>query len=748
PTLTAEIKEALLPQNRYPDVVKRDKVPYQGSFEEIAAHAVKNDIGKIANQIMTAVTLRWETVLMPEEKKEGYLQQVAKYYRAILAKDAEARRQVAEGRIPPRYRTQIEAIANLPQKLSSQQIETALQQMRDVQFRIVGDLSNELQVAVDGPKSALRPDANVLSACKEIGGYQPVTWLGARDKSRNPQVYRTKPYESNNYGPVDRMIQVANEKWQQSPLIARPAVQFRGFFSEANHPQMAEIAQEIKETYNDYLKRARSLSELKNENPELIDPYIEVTSTKSHRTIYLTRLERFVALESGFFSKDKPFPIDLRLANNTFNREIPNSLVAVATIERDGKTIEKPIAAVAIASTEQHNLKTGLKLTQGMAAIQPGITSERIDGIYRSLDEYVDMVRQEHPESERRALAAALWYSTHTRDEYQTKKALLAFKLFPNEAVKQLEELQFTQLKVVGLHFRTNEYGNRQWRGEEVNCAIALHPIPDKAGKLEHKRVIEVEGKVLAPLTSESPALPVGTKFRAEIVAEPSSAVVATTPKGNSLKIRQVKNFAYGEREWQGEEQPLTVALVKNSRGREVPLVTVEENALGVLDRESEVKLRERNLLNGKGFTLVSRLENSPPTTAQVCVKPETVLYPWQQKEQERQLEVKRAVYRERYEVYAAQVLNNSAITCAASQEVDVEVAILAYAQTNNPHEVAIILSQSDQVREWRASVPDSRSWNEYVKQAQDYIRYVQADAHKRWRQISPERQLEEELSH
>jgi hypothetical protein len=86
PTLSAEIKEALLPENRYPDVVKRDKLPYQGNFEEIAVSAVNNDIGKIANQIMIAVTLRWETVLMPEEKKAGYVQQVTQYYRDILAK--------------------------------------------------------------------------------------------------------------------------------------------------------------------------------------------------------------------------------------------------------------------------------------------------------------------------------------------------------------------------------------------------------------------------------------------------------------------------------------------------------------------------------------------------------------------------------------------------------------------------------------------------------------------------------------
>ncbi len=65
PALSAEIKEALLPQNRYPDVVKRDKVP----------------------------------------------------------------------------------------------------------------LSNELQVAVDGPKSALRPDRRILSACSEIGGYL-LGWQG------------------------------------------------------------------------------------------------------------------------------------------------------------------------------------------------------------------------------------------------------------------------------------------------------------------------------------------------------------------------------------------------------------------------------------------------------------------------------------------------------------------------------------------------------------------------------------------
>ncbi len=443
------------------------------------------------------------------------------------------------------------------------------------------------------------------------------------------------------------MIQAANEKWEQSRLIARPAFQFRGFFSAVSDPKIAEIAQEIKATYNDYLKKARSLEELKQENPELIDPYIEVTSTKSQRTIYLTRIDRFRALESALSPKDKLFSLDCRLVNNTLEREIPNSLLPLATVSVDGKPVECPIGAVAISSVEAHNLKGGMKLTQGLAAIQPGITQERSDGIYRALDEYVDRVRQEHPPSERQALAAALWHHAHTRDEYQTKKALLAFKLFPDEVVKQLEELQFRDLKVVGLHFPTNEYGNRQWRGEEVDCEIAVTTIPERSGQWSQKRVIKVEGKVLAPLTSESPALAVGTRFQASILAQGSSGVIATTPEGNTLKIGQIKNFAY----------------------------------------------------------------------------------------------------RERYQAYASDVLKNSALIGSSRQEIDIRVAIRAYADGKESQEVVAILSQSEHVLQWRATVPHALSWDEYVRQAKEYVRVIQNEAYERFQRQQPEKLKLQEIS-
>lgn len=158
------------------------------------------------------------------------------------------------------------------------------------------------------------------------------------------------------------MIGVANQKWRESLLIPRPVNQFRGFFPEVNNQNLTEIAIEIKETYNDYLKSARSLEDLKNQHPELREPYIEVTSTKSQRTLCLTRLDRFGTLESSFFSQDKQFPVDLQLVNNKIDREIPKSLLAVATLDLEGKSVEQPIGAIALSSVEEYNLKAGINM--------------------------------------------------------------------------------------------------------------------------------------------------------------------------------------------------------------------------------------------------------------------------------------------------------------------------------------------------------------------------------------------------
>ncbi len=729
PNLSSEIKESLRTENRYPDVVKRDKLPYKGSFEEIAVSAVQNDIGKIANQIMSAVTLRWETTLMPDEEKKGYVQNVAQYYRGLLAKDTDPKN---EFKIPEPYRKEIQSIANLSKTLTPENIETTLQTVRDIQFKIVGELSNELQVAVDGPKSASRPQSAVMNACRQIGGYQSVNWL---KEKKNPLLYQTTALQSSNHSPIDLMAKSTNEKWQQNRLIARPIVQFRSLFSDTVTPQLQEKAQVVKETYNGYLKTARSLEDLKTQYPELIDPYIEVQVPLNQKIVFLTRLERFGTLNSELVSPEKP--LNLSFVKNTSAPDIPNPILAVTTLEVNGKTEEKIIGAVAFSPGQDTSIPVAIP--QAKVTLRPGVTEERIQGVYKELDNYVDLVRQSNTGASSNALASALWHNAHSRDEHNTRKALIAFKIFPNEVLKQVEQLQFTELKVVGLHFSTNEYGNKQWKGEEVNCEIVLHPIPDKTGQLEDKRILKVEGLLVAPLTNESPSLPVGTTFKASLTAEPSSGVVATSPKGNTLIIGQIKNFTYRDKKWQGESEKITVTMVKPDRGKQVPLVTLNNHAIGILDRESEKKLRELNLLNDKGFTLTARLEPTPVKSAQADVKPETVVYPWQQKEQQQQIEEKRGAYRQQYDTYVAEFINNPTFTNAPRKEIDVEVAIRATADGQDKIEVMSILAQSDLVRAWRETVPSNIGWDDYVKQARDYVRIIQDEANKRLRAKCPE---------
>ncbi|MEA5596826.1 hypothetical protein [Rivularia sp. UHCC 0363] len=73
PILAEEVKQKNLPQNRYPDIVKKTKVPYQGTFAEIAVSAMDNKIGVIASEIQKNIALQCEVGAMPQSEKSNYI---------------------------------------------------------------------------------------------------------------------------------------------------------------------------------------------------------------------------------------------------------------------------------------------------------------------------------------------------------------------------------------------------------------------------------------------------------------------------------------------------------------------------------------------------------------------------------------------------------------------------------------------------------------------------------------------------
>ncbi len=243
----------------------------------------------------------------------------------------------------------------------------------------------------------------------------------------------------------------------------------------------------------------------------------------------------------------------------------------------------------------------------------------------------LEQVRQNTPETEKPAIASALWNVAHTKSSGNyNKKASVALNLFPEQVIKQLQKSPVQDLKVVGV-LHSPDYGGKRWQGETVNCEVAKDNNPQSQTK--GKKIVLVEGKPLAPFSPESASFQVGTRFRASIHSPPGASVIATTSKGNSIKITQIKNFAFKEIEWKGETAKVKLGWQWVKAQRKA-VATIDNKVLGILDKDSTKKLENLGLVSS-GVTLPVSLVRSPATTADLKVDVGSITYPWQSSEKQ-----------------------------------------------------------------------------------------------------------------
>jgi hypothetical protein len=621
PILAAEVKEHNAPENRYPDIVKHSKIAYTAdTFAEIALSARENKIGIIANQIQKAVALQWETQLVPQEEKANYLKAISASYKRLLQDDANPKKDL---HLPESFRERIKEISDLPKELTNAQIEAKLTAVKGILFDVVSELGNELQVAVDGPKSAARPNEDVLQYCSAISNVWEVGWL--QDK-KNPEVYHYRPMESTNYSPIDLMVRQTNQIHAISQLEARPTHQFRQLFNQAFSTEQETQARAIKDTYNQYVKRAKQLEErVKTET----GPALMATSATSGKQIEITNLLKF---DHPDVWRAKELNIKL-VDNDKPTAKMPHSLMAMAQVsgvqDENGLPVWKRLGTVSVASVKEHNLRAGLTLHRAQIELIPGVDKSQVKAIFKEANQYLEAVNAQTPEEQKGAIASALWHVCHTKNENVSnfKKASVAFNTYPAQVLAQLESLQLTELSVVGTHQPTNEHLGRNWSGERVSIEVVLET--DSNHPNYGKRVIAIEGKQLAPFQQDSPQLPIGTKAEASIVSPPGASVMATTPKGNNIKITQLKNYDWAERTWSGESAIINIGFKDNPNPRQpsIPVALVEGRVLGAIAKESVDKLREHGILK-PGMGLIAHLSSTSATTAYLKVDPDSVSYP------------------------------------------------------------------------------------------------------------------------
>jgi hypothetical protein len=85
--------------------------------------------------------------------------------------------------------------------------------------------------------------------------------------------------------------------------------------------------------------------------------------------------------------------------------------------------------------------------------------------------------------------------------------------------------------------------------------------------------------------------------------------------------------------------------------------------------------------------------------------------------------------YREQYQAYFQEVVQDGAFASAPEREIDREVAVRAYRDGADSQAFTCILSQSDRVLQMRETIPKLYGWEEYLAKAKEYVREVKAES-------------------
>ena len=663
PHTAAEIKQKQLKENRYAEIIKPEKKAYKGSFEQIALDAMENKIGIVANLCMKGIALENECISIPPKEAQKFIQDISCAAVKMLKAENHHTQPI---QYPENIRTQIVELAQLcqPENLDKtslnklkklpkhnqiltlipeSKIEKLLEKIGKFYHDVVGTLGGQLQIEVDRGKSANRSDPNIVNACNTIiKSFDVAPWVEERKLS---EVYTKKTMNVKGHGAIDKMATATNEAFAQSAIVPRSTQQFQTFFKGVEFtPAQKQKAVSIKKIYDSLIRRAIHIGrevklapglKIVATNPQGNQIEIVGLAQKKHPNIFDNRKLNITLIENkSSFNK----------TDNKYIARLPQGVaIAIApvfdergkpVVKSNGKQQRKHLGYISEVSLQQFqgSIKPFTEFNNLTQKIEPGLTPSQVRAAFKQVKEFATATRESIPDSEKEAVAAAMWQiSTTSKDDakYGFNKTSAAFALFGEEIITKLEHLQFTEFAIVGTHKPCNEHLGRKWVGEKVECTIEQAPEP--ANPIQNKRWLVAEDKKLGVFRSESAQLPIGTSFTAEITSPASASVIVTSTKGNQLKVGQLKKYEAADREWKGEEGIIKIKLYNVGKAIK-PIALIDDKPLGEIDKESFKLLSEKLNARGikvEGFKFEGKLESSPATIAHIKVDSQTVRYPY-----------------------------------------------------------------------------------------------------------------------
>ncbi len=580
PSTAQEIQFKTQPENRYPESVLPQKAAYCGSFEKIALEAAHDNIGIVANLAMKAIAIESECSQIPANEQRTFLANLsanlARCASYDLPKEAEHLRELLNNFSEYNRRLNFENRSSnnsfqdylvpiqeseLNNTLNGEELNEGLAKARQLFHHLSGVIDQQLKIEGQSGKSALRSDPAIIKLCTELCAYPQIYALEDRNEK---WAYLDKPIRSNLHTALDLLVQETNQHFESNALSPRPLSQFKDLFRGIDfYSSQLEIAATYKQEYEGLIRAAHDIKqqvEINRHQPNLR----MVAKSKKGNQIDI-KLNKKDTKHPQVYSLEK-MQISLLKDNNQYKAfaVVPGE----TTINKRGQVVpaKKQLGLLTEASVlenqdtfqtlHQKNKSNWIELGKLDIDINPALNSSHEKAAFKLAYEYAAKTRENIPEKERLAYSAAMWNlsTKRVKEEYDiNKRAGAVFAIFGEEIKEQLNQLQFTELTVVGTHRDASEHKGKVWKGETVPIQIEL--APSYVDSSSQGRWLITEGKKLGMLSPSNAQLPINAitfgraslNAKATITSEASTGVIITTPKGNSIDVSKLKSGAFAD---------------------------------------------------------------------------------------------------------------------------------------------------------------------------------------------------------
>ena len=622
PNLTSEAIWRNLPENAYDPTVKLKKQSFyredssQPEFEEIAIHMSDGiSVGTINNHLTSVEALESEVTILKifgsEKDQVGYVIQVAKHYEDLFKTEAWAKSKGIEGKeVPEKYRSYMEEFVqaagqeplNQANALFAMNINTRMYR------EMIAEAAFQNQIAVDLFKSAKKPDMEIIRNNSRIL-HREVNYI----KDKKKDVYVENTIQPTGYSPVEILISKTNQYFEKARLESRELAQFSNLFKEVQftHDQRLQATLTKKEFDKEFNNATRYTQRKKVEKGPSAS--VDIGGGKKLDITNLLKSDHPLVWNAQKITLKVS-----EIAPEKRSKDKPHKYRVVAQINDETENGKPKFRTLGTVSKEQENSLKELgivpnqEITSTKIFFQPELSEGQIKLMYLHAYQIAENFYNSIPEDQKLAMAAATWAVSTTREgsnsknqnqveqevERQKKVSNFVYASFPQEILKQVETLQFTDFTLTG-HDRTSKIIKleNQVFPQEVRFNISEHK--DSKGNTVIRDVIEVKSPVtgeyetFANINATDGKLPIGTTAtgnieRGEVYTATITTKIPGLPELN-FQVKELQKFQCKDQTFSGEQVNLTI--IKDKLEREDYVITFKngnkEEKLGTLSKES-----------------------------------------------------------------------------------------------------------------------------------------------------------------